>query len=204
MDFGRCQPSKCSRLIASEDQHGKCVWCVGLAHARDAIFGISNCKYCENFILKTLRARLMVFDQESAILPRRVAPEASFLQRRSSSSRECPGPSKEPVSRVREPMHPPPYMVWGARGYPASRQRPRKRVDLKRPNKPPAAASSGCSWCTYQKKESFPQLVESRRTAKAYLSISKMLSSVNCAILTAFLQPVFSSPEEGWGFSVLY
>ncbi|KAF4112517.1 hypothetical protein G5714_007312 [Onychostoma macrolepis] len=41
MDFSRCQPP-CSRLIASDDQHGKCVRCVGLAHARDAIFGISS------------------------------------------------------------------------------------------------------------------------------------------------------------------
>ncbi len=79
MDFSRCQPP-CSRLIASDDQHGKCVRCVGLAHARDAIFGISNCKYCENFTLKTLRARLVVFDRESAILPRRTAPEASSLR----------------------------------------------------------------------------------------------------------------------------
>ncbi len=51
MDCGRCQPP-CSRLIASEDQRGKCVRCVGLAHARNAILDISNCKYCENFTLK--------------------------------------------------------------------------------------------------------------------------------------------------------
>ncbi len=76
MDFGRCQ-LPCSRLIASEDQHQ--VRPVGLAHARDAIFGISYCKYCENFMLKTLRARLAVFDWESAVLPRRAAPDASFL-----------------------------------------------------------------------------------------------------------------------------
>ncbi len=43
-----------SRLIASEDQHCKCVRCVGLAYAQDVIFGISNCKYCKNFTLKTL------------------------------------------------------------------------------------------------------------------------------------------------------
>ncbi len=51
--------------------------------------------------------------------------------------------------------------------------------------KPPAAASSGRSWYAYQEEESFPCLVGSRRTAKAYLSISKMLSSTNCAILAA-------------------
>ncbi len=74
MDFSRCQPP-CSRLIAS-----KCVRCVGLAHARDAIFGISNCKYCENFTLSALRVRLAVFDRESAVLPHRAAPEASSLR----------------------------------------------------------------------------------------------------------------------------
>ncbi len=52
---------------------------MGLAHARDAIFGISNCKCCENLTLKTLRTRLAVFDRESAILSRRAAPEASSL-----------------------------------------------------------------------------------------------------------------------------
>ncbi len=77
MDFGRCQ-LPCSRLIASEDQHQ--VRPVGLAHARDAVFGISNCKYCENFTLKTLRARLTVFDRESAVLPRRATSESSFLR----------------------------------------------------------------------------------------------------------------------------
>ncbi len=76
MDFGRCQ-TPCSRLIASEDQHQ--VRSVALAHARDAIFGISYCKYCENLMLKTLRASLAVFDWESAVLPRRAAPDASFL-----------------------------------------------------------------------------------------------------------------------------
>ncbi len=78
-----------------------------------------------------------------------------------------------------------PYTVWGARGRTASRQCPRKRVDLKHPDKSPVAASSGCSWYTYQEKESFPRLVGLRRTAKAYLSISEMLSSTNCAILAA-------------------
>ncbi len=72
------------------------------------------------------------------LMPRHARKSAS-----ASSSRERPAPSKEPVSRVSEPMHPQPYTVWGARGRSASRQRPRKRMDLKRPNKPPAAASTG-------------------------------------------------------------
>ncbi len=41
------------------------------------------------------------------------------------------------------------------------------------------------SWYAYQEKESFPHLVGSQRTAKAYLSIYELLSSANCAILVA-------------------
>ncbi len=78
MDFSWCQPP-CSCLIASDDQHGKCLRCVGQAHAGDAIFGISNCNYCKNFTLKTLCARLAVFDRESSVLPRSTAAEASSL-----------------------------------------------------------------------------------------------------------------------------
>ncbi len=84
MDFGQCQPA-CSRLIASEDQHTVSASCVGLAHARDAIFGISNCKYCENFTLKSLHARLAVFDRESAVLP------PPLLRRPPSSVKPQPG-----------------------------------------------------------------------------------------------------------------
>ncbi len=86
MDFGRCQPP-CSHLIASEDQHGKCVRCVQ-AHARDVIFGISNCKYCKNFTLKTLRARHAFFYLESAVFPRHAAPEASILREAAAWSSE--------------------------------------------------------------------------------------------------------------------
>ncbi len=73
-------------------------------------------------------------------MPQRACEPAS-----ASSSMERPVPRKEPVGRGSDPMHPPPYTVWGARGRSASHQHPHNRVDLKRPNKPPAAASSGRS-----------------------------------------------------------
>ncbi len=82
-------PTACSRLIANEDQNGKCVRCVSLAHAQDAVFGISNCKYSKNLTLKTLHARLAVFDRESAVLPRHAAPEASFLREAAAWSLEA-------------------------------------------------------------------------------------------------------------------
>ncbi|KAL1261660.1 hypothetical protein QQF64_006925 [Cirrhinus molitorella] len=73
MDFRRCLPP-CSHLIASDDQHGKCVRCMGLDHARDAIFGISNCKSCEN--------------RESSVSSCRAAPEASSLREAAAWSTE--------------------------------------------------------------------------------------------------------------------
>ncbi len=84
MDFDRCQPP-CSCLISSEDQHGKCIRCVDLAHARDAIFGISNCKYFENFTLKpcTLDSRFLTEN-----LPFFLAAQ---LRRPPSSVKPCPG-----------------------------------------------------------------------------------------------------------------
>ncbi len=75
------------------------------------------------------KTHLAAFKQ---FMPRRAREPAS-----ASSSRERPAPRKEPVGRVSDPVHPPPYTVWGARGRSATRQRPHKRVDLKRPNKPP-------------------------------------------------------------------
>ncbi len=59
-----------------------------------------------------------------------------------SSSRERSAPSMEPVGRVSMFT---PYTVWGAHGRSAARQCLRKWFDLKRPNKPPAMASSGRS-----------------------------------------------------------
>ncbi len=128
-------------------------------------------------MLYTAASDSAAFEQ---FMPRCVCELAS-----ASSSRERPAPRKKPVGRGRDSIHPPPYMVWADHARSVSRQCPCERVDLKRPNKPPAAASSGRSWYAYQEEESFPCLVGSRRTAKAYLSISEMLSSTNCAILAA-------------------
>ncbi len=96
MDFGRCQ-LPCSHLIVSEGQHGKRIRCVGLAHAQDDIFAISNCMYCENFTLKTLRASLAFFYRESAVLTCRVAPEASVLREAEAWSSEAQHKFSGPV-----------------------------------------------------------------------------------------------------------
>ncbi len=78
MEYRRCQPP-CSRFIASDDPHSKCVKCMGFSHRREAVYGISKCKFCENFRLKTLRTRLAVLERESSVFPRRAQEAAEAL-----------------------------------------------------------------------------------------------------------------------------
>ncbi len=63
----------------------------------------------------------------------------------SSVSREQSLPRKEPPSGGAQATRPSPTTVWGARGRSLPRQQPRKRVNLKRPNKPAASANPGRS-----------------------------------------------------------
>ncbi len=63
----------------------------------------------------------------------------------SSVSREQSLPRKEPPSGGAQATRPSPTTVWGARGRSSSRQQPRKRVNLKRSNKPAASANPGRS-----------------------------------------------------------
>ncbi len=91
MEYRRCQPP-CARFIASDDPHSKCVKCLGFSHARESVYGISKCKFCENLRLRTLRSRLEVFEKESSVFPRR-APEASAAYREASPFLSLPLPS---------------------------------------------------------------------------------------------------------------
>ncbi len=75
-------------------------------------------------------------------MPRRAR---DFSTPSSSVSREQPLPRREPPSGGAQAMRPSPTTVWGARGRSSSRQQPRKRVNLKRPNKPAASANPGHS-----------------------------------------------------------
>ncbi|KAF4110552.1 hypothetical protein G5714_007583 [Onychostoma macrolepis] len=84
MEYRRCQPP-CSRFIASDDPHSKCVKCMGFSHAREAVYGITKCKFCKNFRFKTLRTRLAVFERESSVFPR-CAPEAAEAALRESTT----------------------------------------------------------------------------------------------------------------------
>ncbi len=61
------------------------------------------------------------------------------------SSSVQPLPRREPPSGGAQAMRPPPTTVWGGRGRSSSRQQPRKRVNMKWPNKPAASANPGRS-----------------------------------------------------------
>ncbi len=61
MEFRRCMPP-CTRFIAREDPHSKCILCLGFSHAREAVYGTSNCEICDDFRLITLRSRLRIMN----------------------------------------------------------------------------------------------------------------------------------------------
>ncbi len=86
MEFRRCQPP-CARFFAREDPHRKCIKCLGFSHARDAVYGTSKCKICDDFHLITLRSRLEDCERESSIFPRR-ASSTSAAPREIAASRE--------------------------------------------------------------------------------------------------------------------
>ncbi|KAF4098344.1 hypothetical protein G5714_020374 [Onychostoma macrolepis] len=151
MDFHRCQPL-CSRFIAIDDQHDSRFLIANppfspVRAAPEAASLHKAAAWSSNPELEAMESEQ--FPLSLPPLPKRhcvESPSAAFKQFKpwrahelvtASSSRERPAPRKEPVGRVSDPAHPPPYTVWGAH----SRSATHKRVDLKRPNKPPAAAS---------------------------------------------------------------
>ncbi len=87
MEFRRCQPP-CARFIAREDPHSKCIKCLGFSHERDAVYGTSKCKICDDFRLITLRSRLEDCERESSIFPRR-ASSTSAATREIAASHEA-------------------------------------------------------------------------------------------------------------------
>ncbi len=72
MEFRRFMPP-CTRFIAREDPHSKCILCLGFSHAREAVYGTSNCKICDDFRLITLRSRLEDYERESSNFSRRAS-----------------------------------------------------------------------------------------------------------------------------------
>ncbi len=92
----------------------------------------------------------------------------------SSLSREQSLPRKEPSGGSGRPGYaPPPTTVWGARGRSFPRQRPRRRGDLKRPNRPAASAPPSRSWPSGRNEESRFTTTRRGQTVKAYLPAIK-------------------------------
>ncbi len=80
MEYSRCQ-SPCACFIASDNPHSKCVKCMDFSHAREAVYGVSKCTFCEILRLKTLCSRLEVFERESSVfLCRAPEPSATFRE----------------------------------------------------------------------------------------------------------------------------
>ncbi len=95
MEFRRCMPP-CTRFIAREDPHSKCILCLGYSHAREAVYGTSNCKICDDFRLITLRSRLEDYECESSKFSRR-ASSTNAPPREIAASREA-APSRRAAS----------------------------------------------------------------------------------------------------------
>ncbi len=88
MEFRRCQPP-CARFMAREDPHSKCIKCLGFSHAREAVYGTSNCKICDDFRLITLRSRLEDYERESYFFPRRASSTSAAPREIAASSRRA-------------------------------------------------------------------------------------------------------------------
>ncbi len=145
--------------------------------SQSGLFGEAVGSVVENFCsAKTQSAALKQF------MPRRTRDHSTPS---SSLSREQSLPRKEPSGRSgAQAAHPPPTTVWGARGRPFPRQRPRRGVDLKRPNRPAASASPSRSWPSSRDEESRFTATRRGQTAKAYLPASNALSSLRSVTTT--------------------
>ncbi len=121
----------------------------------------------------------------------------------SSVSREQSLPRKEPPSGGAQATRPSPTTVWEARGRSSSRQQPRKRVNLKRPNKPTASANPGRSWPPGRNEERRFTVTGRGQTAEAFLPAPNVLFSLKS--VTATLQGLVcrsSSPSFLLGLAV--
>ncbi len=114
-------------------------------------------------------------------MPRRAR---DFSTPSSSVSREQPLPRREPPSGGAQATRPSPTTVWGARGRSSSRQQPRKRVNLKRPNKPAASANPGRSWPSGRNEERRFTVTGRGQTAEAFLPAPNALSSLKSVTAT--------------------
>ncbi len=128
--------------------------------SQSGLFGEAVSSVVEKFrSAKTQSAALKQF------MPRRTRDHSTPS---SSLSREQSLPRKEPFDGSgAQATYPPPTTVWGAHGRSFPNQRPRRRVDLKWPNRSASLANPGAG-----------------QTAKAFLPASNVLSSLKSVTAT--------------------
>ncbi len=164
-------------LNLTEIREKKKVFLLDAPISQSGLFGEAVSSVVEKFSsAKTQSAALKQF------MPRRTRNHSTPS---SSLSREQCLPRKEPSGRSgAQAAHPPPTTVWGARGRPFPRQRPRRWVDLKRPNRPAASAPPSHSRPSSRNEESRFTATRRGQNAKAYLPASNVLSSLRSVTTT--------------------
>ncbi len=164
-------------LNLTEIREKKKVFLLDAPISQSGLFGEAVSSVVEKFSsAKTQSAALKQF------MPRRTINHSTPS---SSLSREQCLPRKEPSGRSgAQAAHPPPTTVWGARGRPFPRQRPRRWVDLKRPNRPAASAPPSHSRPSSRNEESRFTATRRGQNAKAYLPASNVLSSLRSVTTT--------------------
>ncbi len=163
-------------LNLTEIQEKEKVFLMDAPISQSGLFGEAVSAVVDKFrSAKTQSAALKQF------MPRRAR---DFSTPSSSVSREQPLPRKEPPSGGAQATRPPPTTVWGDRGRSSSRQQPRKRVNLKGPNKPAASANPGRSWPLGRNEERRFTVTGRGQTAEAFLPAPNALSSLKSVTAT--------------------
>ncbi len=135
-------------------------------------------------------------------MPRRMRDSSNTPS--TSLPRECSLPRKEPSSRRCTPALPP-TTVWGARGWPFPHRRPRKRVDLKWPDRLSVSAPPSRPWPSGQDEESILRnLGRQGQTVQTFLPASNTLSSLRSVTPTHRGLVCRKSPSTSASFSVAF
>ncbi len=83
--FRKCV-DPCPRYLTPDDTHDRCVFCLGIEHARNVFEG-AVCVHCERLPMRTLRSRLSLFSRKEGqpSASRDSSPTAAEARRRMKS-----------------------------------------------------------------------------------------------------------------------
>ncbi|MGH0152444.1 UNVERIFIED_CONTAM: hypothetical protein FKN15_022452 [Acipenser sinensis] len=83
----------CKKGFPTEDRHGRCVACLGLEHAKEALADRSYCKFCASFSTRTLEKRVLRSSVERSLsVPPGQGTPPSSAQKGAVSSHESSVP----------------------------------------------------------------------------------------------------------------